>query len=89
MFDAAYGMAGRFGYLDKYMLVASESRGDQSGGLKGRRRGRSLDWPAIRAATLVALWADVACWDGLESSHMQRKRVCIGNHATAVMKSRM
>ena len=53
MFDAAYGMAGRFGYLDKYMLVASESRGDQSGGLKGRRRGRSLDWPAIRAASLL------------------------------------
>jgi hypothetical protein len=53
VFDAAYGMAGRFGYLDKYMLVASESRGDQSGGLKGRRRGRSLDWPAIRAASLL------------------------------------
>ena len=46
-------MAGRFGYLDKYMLVASESRGDQSGGLKGRGRGRSWDCPAIRAANLL------------------------------------
>lgn len=48
-------VAGCFGYFDKYMLVASESRGDQSGGLKGRRRGRSWDWPAIRAQPACCL----------------------------------
>lgn len=83
MFDAAYGMAGRFGYLDKYMLVASESRGDQSGGLKGRRRGRSLDWPAIRAASLLPcglMWlagmvsSQVTCSESVSALEIMRLR---------------
>ena len=57
-------VAGCFGYFDKYMLVASESRGDQSGGLKGRRRGRKRGRAVIRDSCAVALWADVARWDG-------------------------
>ena len=43
------------GTFHMYMLVASESRGDQSGGLKGRRRGRSWDWPTIRAQRACCL----------------------------------
>jgi hypothetical protein len=44
-----------FGYFGKYMLVASESTCDQSGGPEGRRRGRSWGRPVIRAERVVAL----------------------------------
>lgn len=63
MFGAAYGIClvsgefpGCFGYVDKYMLVASESTCDQSGGSEGRRRGRSWDWLAKALLPCGLMW---------------------------------
>jgi hypothetical protein len=71
VFGAAYGiclasgvLAVCFGYFLKYMLGESESTCDHSGGRKGRRRGRSWGRAVIRDSRAVALWADVARWDG-------------------------
>lgn len=68
-----------FEYFRKYMLAASESTCDQSGRLKGRRRGRSWDGQRFVQRTCCCLVGWWTRWDGVASNHMQRKHVRIGN----------